>query len=256
MVDKRLIEIFLHFRKDFMIKYFSLLLIVCLSASLSYGQTQEPQEKFQYKAPQFLYEEKCSKCHTLERIFAEPKTENEWKICITRMMEKSPLWITTEEGAKIDDEIVHGRKETIVATSQPKKYADVQVLFIDRCTRCHTISRILKQNKTREEWQETVLRMRENAPELFLDEDIPVLTEYLSERGKMMRDDVAAQIMVEKCLVCHEMGRILLERKSRRGWEDCVVDMRVLARKEFQKDWFTSDEFRLIVDLLVKTQGS
>ena len=72
----------------------------------------------------------------------------------------------------------------------------------------------------------------------------------------MLRDDIAAQIMVEKCLVCHDEGRILLERKSRRGWEDCVIDMGVLARQKFQKDWFCSDEFRLIVDLLVKTQGS
>ncbi|KAA0242484.1 MAG: hypothetical protein DYG83_05500 [Candidatus Brocadia sp. AMX2] len=237
-------------------KYFLSLLIVCLASSLSYGQAQEIHEKFQYKASQFLYEEKCSKCHTLERVFAEPKTKNEWRICITRMMGKNPLWITAEEGALIIDEIVNGRKDTIVATSQTKKYADVQVLFIDRCTRCHTVNRVLKQNKTREEWQETILRMRDNAPELFLDEDIPILTEYLTERGKMMRDDVAAQIMVEKCLVCHEVGRILLERKSRKGWEDCVVDMRVLARQKFQKDWFSSDEFNLIVDLLVKTQGS
>ena len=97
--------------------------------------------------------------------------------------------------------------------------------------------------------------MRDNAPELFLDEDIPVLVEYLVERGKMMRDDIAAQIVVEKCLVCHELGRILLERKSRKDWEKCVADMRILAKQSFKKDWFTRDEFNLIVDLLVKTQG-
>ncbi len=236
-------------------KDFISLPIVCLLISLSHSQAQENHEKFQYQAPQFLYEEKCSKCHTLERVFAEPKTENEWRMCVTRMMGKSPAWITREEGAQIIDEIVHGRRNTIVVTSQPKKYTDIHILFVDRCTRCHNINRILKQNKTKGEWEETVLRMRENAPELFLDEDIPTLTEYLAERGKMMRDDVAAQILVEKCLVCHEAGRILLERKSRRDWEDCVADMRVRVREKFQKDWFTSDEFRLVVDLLVKTQG-
>lgn len=237
--------------------FFSFLLALFISLSVSYGQAQETTEKFQYKAPQFLYEEKCSKCHTLERVFVEPKTEIEWRICVTRMMGKSPLWITAEEGARIIDEIMGGKKDMLVSTPiQREKYADVQVLFIDRCTRCHSVNRILKQNKTREEWQETILRMRENAPELFLDEDIPILTEYLAERGKLMRDDIAAQIMVEKCLVCHEAGRILLERKPRKGWEDCVTDMRVLARQKFQKDWFSSDEFRLIVDLLVKTQGS
>ncbi|KKO19840.1 MAG: hypothetical protein DCC43_10890 [Candidatus Brocadia sp.] len=235
------------------------LLFLCFVFIVSfnvYGQTQEAQEKYQYKAPQFLYEEKCSKCHTLERIFSAPKTENEWRMCVTQMMGKSPLWITDQEGERIVGEIVHGRKDMTAITAQPKKYEDVHVLFIDRCTKCHTMTRILKQNKTGEEWQETILRMRENAPELFLDEDIPLLTGYLAERGKLLRDDVAARIMVEKCLVCHEAGRILLERKSRKGWEDCVVAMRVLAREKFHKDWFTSDEFRLIVDLLVRTQGS
>ncbi len=37
--------------------------------------------------------------------------------------------------------------------------------------------------------------------------------------------------------------------------EKCVADMRNLARQRFKKDWFTSDEFKLIVNLLVKTQG-
>ena len=31
--------------------------------------------------------------------------------------------------------------------------------------------------------------------------------------------------------------------------------MRILAKQSFKKDWFTRDEFNLVVDLLVKTQG-
>ncbi len=233
-----------------------LLTIFVISFSTADGQTQEAAEKFQYKAPQFLYEEKCSKCHTLERVFVEPKTESEWQICVTRMMKKNNLWITEEEGAQIVDEIVGKRKDIVALVPQKKKYADTQLLFIDRCTKCHTATRILKQDKTKEEWEETILRMRDNAPELFYEEDIPILTGYLVERGNLIRDDIASQIMEEKCLVCHEAGRILLERKSRSDWEKCVTDMRAQARQKFQKDWFTSDEFKLIVELLVKTQGT
>jgi len=236
-------------------KFSILLIIFIISFSTVYGQTQGNVEIFQYKAPQFLYEEKCSKCHTLERVFAEHKTENEWRICIAKMIQKNPLWITETEEVQITDEILGRRNDIVIPYPQKKKYADTQLLFIDRCTKCHTASRILKENKTEEEWKETVLRMRDNAPELFYEEDIAVLTEYLTERGKLMRDDIASQIMVEKCLVCHEAGRILLERKSRNDWEKCVTDMRVLAKQKFKKDWFTSDEFRLIIDLLVKTQG-
>lgn len=238
-----------------MMKFSVLLIIFIISFSTVYGQTQGNIEIFQYKAPQFLYEEKCSKCHTLERIFAEHKTENEWRICIAKMIQKNPLWITETEEVQITDEILGRRNDIVIPYPQKKKYADTQLLFIDRCTKCHTASRILKENKTEEEWKETILRMRDNAPELFYEEDIAVLTEYLTERGKLMRDDIASQIMVEKCLVCHEAGRILLERKSRNDWEKCVTDMRVLAKQKFKKDWFTSDEFRLIIDLLVKTQG-
>src|SRR3990167_7715092 len=238
-----------------MMKFSILLIIFIISFSTVYGQTQGNVEIFQYKAPQFLYEEKCSKCHTLERVFAEHKTENEWRICIAKMIQKNPLWITETEEVQITDEILGRRNDIVIPYPQKKKYADTQLLFIDRCTKCHTASRILKENKTEEEWKETVLRMRDNAPELFYEEDIAVLTEYLTERGKLMRDDIASQIMVEKCLVCHEAGRILLERKSRNDWEKCVTDMRVLAKQKFKKDLFTSDEFRLIIDLLVKTQG-
>jgi len=238
-----------------MVRSSLLFLILFIPFSVGDGQTQETKEEFQYKEWRFLYEEKCSKCHTLERVFTEPKTENEWRICITRMMNKNKLWITEEEGAQIIDEIIGKRKDIIASVPQKKKYADAQLLFIDRCTKCHTVSRILDKNKTREEWVETIIRMRDNAPELFFDEDIPVIADFLTERGNIIRDDIAAQIMEEKCLVCHEAGRILLERKSRKDWEKCVADMRIQARQDLKKDWFTKDEFNLIVNLLVKTQG-
>ena len=57
----------------FMVRSSLLFLILFIPFSVGYGQTQETVEKFQYKPPGFLYEEKCSKCHTLERVFTEPK---------------------------------------------------------------------------------------------------------------------------------------------------------------------------------------
>lgn len=234
---------------------FSTLLILFFPRTYGYAQEQSPGKNFSYKAPQFLYEEKCSKCHTLERVFAEPKTEDEWQTCISQMIQKNRSWITGEEGKQILDEITGVRKDKIGPFPQKKKYEDAQLLFVDRCTNCHTTSRILSKNMTEEEWKETVIRMRDNAPELFLEEDIPIITNYLIERAEIMRDDVASQIMVEKCIICHEYDRILLERKSQKDWEKCVIDMRGEAKEKLKKDWFTRDEFKLIIDLLVKTQG-
>ncbi len=217
-------------------------------------QSQEAEKPFPYESWKYLYESKCSKCHSLDRIFTDPKTEGEWRNCITRMIQKSPLWITPEEGEQIVAEILGTRKD-VGSFPMKKKYEEARLLFIDRCTMCHSVNRILLTDKTEEEWKETVTRMRDNAPDLFLDEDLPVIIEFLAERGMIMREDVAAQKIVERCLICHDAGRIFLERKSRSGWEETVADMRLLARQDLNKSWFTPGEFKIVVDLLVKTQG-
>ncbi|WP_162532347.1 hypothetical protein [Candidatus Scalindua japonica] len=237
---------------------FSSLLIVLTIYVIFSGtnvQSQEIEKPFPFEDWKYLYESKCSKCHSLERIFADPKTAEEWQSCVARMIAKSSSWITREEGNQIITEIL-GSKEGITGSFPKKKeYDDARLLFIDRCTACHCVDRVLLADKTGEEWQETVTRMRDNAPELFLDEDLPVIIEYLTERGTIMRDDVVAQKIVDKCLICHDAGRIFLERKSRRDWKETVADMRLLAREELKKDWFTHHESKVIVDLLVKTQG-
>ncbi len=234
---------------------FVIALTIHVLFSQTYAQSQEVEKPFPYESWKYLYEPKCSKCHPLDRIFADPKTEEEWKICVNRMIQKSPLWITPKEGGQIIAEILGTGKDVIGSFPKKKEYADARLLFIDRCTVCHSANRILLADKTAEEWKETVTRMRDNAPELFFDEDLPVIIEYLTERAAIMRDDVAAQKIVDKCLICHDGGRIFLERKSRRDWTETLADMRLLVREELKKDWFTHHESKIIVDLLVKTQG-
>lgn len=233
----------------------SLFLFIVSVNSTVYSQAVNTKSGYKFQEWKHQYEEKCSKCHTLERVFADLKTAKEWRICVARMMRKSPLWITPDESDHIADEIIGTKKATILPFPERDKYKSSELLFIDRCTKCHSLNRILSENKTEKEWKETVERMKDNAPDLFNDNDIQVIVDFLTDRGQLMRDDFAAKIMVNKCLVCHEWGRILLETKSREEWEVCVNDMRKRARKTMKKDWFTHHEFHIIVDLLVKTQG-
>ncbi len=216
----------------------------------------QPKFKGNDKYPtwEFLYEIKCSKCHTLERVFADTKTKYNWDLCVTKMMKKSPSWITEKDKEQIINEIM-GIKTEAVSAFSPRKYNNDKLLFIDRCSSCHTLTQILKEEKSEEEWEQTVLRMRYKAPERFKDGDVPIIVNYLTKRAKLLKEDVAGKIMVKKCLICHDWGSILLEEKSREEWEECVNDMRKLARKKMRKDWFTYHEFNAIVDLLVKTQG-
>ncbi len=244
-------------KKSQMKTLFSFCAILTASILLSQGFCffEASGKNYRYKEWTFLYEEKCSKCHTLERVFKDVKTEDEWKACVTEMMRKSPLWITPEDASQIADEIIGIKEELVVEKSQKRKYDNATVLFIDRCTRCHSANMILTKNKTREEWRDTVWRMRDKAPDTFFRGDISAILDFIVERSELMKDDISADIMVNKCLICHESGRILLEQKTRKEWEECVRDMRDIVRDKLKKDWYTHDEFKLIVNLLVKTQG-
>ena len=237
-------------------KLFFMFVVILTLHSLSltnYSYAEKAEKK--YKTWKFLYEEKCSKCHSLDRVFVDTKTKSEWQQCVTEMIKKNPSWISSEEGAHIVDEIVMSKDEVVTPMPVKKKFANARLLFIDRCTRCHSSHRILSENKNREGWEETVLRMRDNAPELFNDEDLPVIVDLLTERSHIMKEDEAAIIMEKKCIICHEGDRILLEQKSKRDWQRCVTEMRKITRKKLKKDWFTHHEFAIIVELLVKTQG-
>lgn len=48
-----------------------------------------------------LVEYKCSKCHTLERIFAQTKTRDGWMETVNRMRERLPGWINDNDARTI-----------------------------------------------------------------------------------------------------------------------------------------------------------
>lgn len=45
----------------------------------------------------FLVDEKCSKCHTIKRVFIHARTEEEWRSVIRKMMDKIPEWIKDDD---------------------------------------------------------------------------------------------------------------------------------------------------------------
>ncbi|MDR4497299.1 MAG: hypothetical protein MRK02_05145 [Candidatus Scalindua sp.] len=90
---------------------------------------------------------------------------------------KSFFWITAEEGEQILSEILNTRDDAVGTFPQKKKYDDARLLFVDRCTQCHSVNRILLTRKSREEWEKTVSDMREHARKTLL-EDWFLSTEF------------------------------------------------------------------------------
>lgn len=203
-----------------------------------------------------LVDVKCSKCHTLKRVFLMPRSESEWRDVVEEMMDKNPEWISPEEAQHIIGEILTTWSERAEATIRERReYEDARFLFIDRCTLCHSINRVLLKDKTAEEWKKTVEKMRSGAKEYITEEDAERIANFLSERGEILKEDAGATIFVARCLICHPGERILLETHTRTGWEKIVKEMQKIARDTLPTAGFGPDEVKLVVDLLVKTQG-
>ncbi len=204
-----------------------------------------------------LVDTKCSKCHTLNRVFIHARTEEEWNTVIGEMMAKIPGWIGPEDAEQIFVEIIANRQERVKEiTAEREDYADNRLLFLDRCTMCHPANRILKENRSSEEWKETVERMRSEAGEYITEEDGSRIAAFLSERSEVLKEDAGSELFVAKCLVCHPPGeKVLLARHNRVEWEEIVKDRQQFAKNATPRIRIGTEDAAVIVELLVKTQG-
>lgn len=65
-------------------------------------------------------------------------------------------------------------------SSTSPQVADGATLLQARCTRCHTLSRVERAQKTLDEWETTIQRMRGKGASLT-DEEARTLAKYLAE---------------------------------------------------------------------------
>ena len=204
-----------------------------------------------------LVDTKCSKCHTIKRVFIHARTEEEWNSVIEKMVSKVPGWISPEDAKQIFTEInTHWQERVQEMTAERKDFADNRLLFLDRCIMCHPANRILKENRSPQEWKETVERMRSEAGEYITEEDASRIASFLSERSEVLKEDVGSELFVAKCLVCHPPGeKILLERHNRVEWEEIVKDRQQFARNATPRIRIGTEDAAAIVELLIKTQG-
>ena len=111
-----------------------------------------------------LVDTKCSKCHTIKRVFIHTRTEEEWSSVIKKMMSKIPGRISPEEAKQISTEInTHWQERVQEITAERKDFTDNKLLFLDRCIMCHPANRILKKTDRpksgRRRWNGCVLKL-------------------------------------------------------------------------------------------------
>lgn len=130
-----------------------------------------------------LFEEKCSRCHTLERVFLIPLTDEARRHVVHRMQARSGTgWLSDEEVERILAYLAIAGEEVTVAQAVGPD-AGGEELFFTRCSACHTVERVFLQLEDsapdNPPWAHTVSRMRSKAPQWMTEEEAAQIQEYL-----------------------------------------------------------------------------
>lgn len=127
--------------------------------------------------------QRCNKCHTLERVFRSFKSEEGWAATINRMAELDAPNISSFD-IKQAIHFLTSRQETLADEDKPKLNRFVgRTIMENKCTTCHTLERIIRADKDRETWEKTVNRMIKYSknPEYLSADEKDALLRYLAD---------------------------------------------------------------------------
>ena len=138
-------------------------------------------------------------------------------------------------------------------------YLDVDVgreLTLQKCNKCHDLTRVFAMVKSPEGWQETVNRMQERDPTWMGPDQTEQIVYFLSERQNINKPEQVTPVQVEtmlitKCSKCHNLDRAFAQRRTEHEWKILVKRMSVRHRS-----WINDAEAQLIGGYLAKIYGT
>ncbi|MCI5140756.1 MAG: hypothetical protein D3909_03310 [Candidatus Electrothrix sp. ATG1] len=186
---------------------------------------------------------KCSKCHSLERVYQSYKSDIAWTQTITKMAELDYPNITNFDVKQIVGYLVQQQEKRQGEEKDKLRMEIGRSLVSQKCSMCHNLDRIFGAKKSRQEWAETVNRMtKTNGDADFLsdqeaDDIIYFLTRIRKEEpqedeqttdptslpgpSKKIQDLIAL-----KCSAgCHALDRVLRVHKNEKDWLETVNSM-------------------------------
>lgn len=202
------------------------------------------------KSGQTLMSRKCSKCHSLERVYQTYKDDLAWTETVSKMAEFDYPNITGSDARQIVDYLTWYRdKRQLTETGRS--------LVARKCGICHELARVFGADKSGEEWTGTVSRMTEimGDPDFLSEQEKKDIVSFLS--GRRQRNgtgaagdgaEAAAALVSAKCSAgCHDLNRILRVKKNRTEWTATVGSMVEITGNP---NYLTEQEKKEIIDFL------
>jgi len=128
-------------------------------------------------------------------------------------------------------------------------------MVIQRCNKCHDLTRVFTMVKSPEGWLETVNRMKDRDPTWITNDQVEQIVYFLGERQNINKPEQITPVQVEtmlltKCSKCHNLDRAFAQRRTEHEWKILVKRMSVRHRS-----WINDAEAQLIGGYLAKTYG-
>ncbi len=131
-----------------------------------------------------LFEAKCTRCHTLDRVFFMPSDAKYRRHVLVRMQSRDKGWISDQELERILAYLEAG-PVPVARVDSPADPSDPKEIFVQRCTACHTLERVyLKLDEADgigASWAHIVNRMRARAPTWITEDEAANILAYLTE---------------------------------------------------------------------------
>ena len=102
---------------------------------------------------------KCSKCHSLERVYRAYKSEESWAETINQMALLDSPNITTFDVKQVLNYLIEQQKKRQAESAANLEKEIGKTLVSRKCSICHDLDRVFGARKNRPEWTATVSRM-------------------------------------------------------------------------------------------------
>ncbi|MCW5211967.1 hypothetical protein VU04_03545 [Desulfobulbus sp. TB] len=179
---------------------------------------------------------KCSKCHSLERVYQSYKSDIAWTYTIHKMAELDYPNITKFDIKQIVGYLVQQQQKRQGEEEEKLRMEIGRSLVKQKCSLCHNLERIFGAKKNQQEWTDTVSRMtRTNGDADYLSEqEAESIVYFLTNNRKkellqlVQPDDRKIKKLLElKCSAgCHALDRVLrVYHKDEKEWIETVNSM-------------------------------
>ncbi|WP_339136482.1 MAG: hypothetical protein WGN25_01195 [Candidatus Electrothrix sp. GW3-4] len=198
---------------------------------------------------------KCSKCHSLERVFLDFKEAKDWQQTVQRMAVLDYPNISQADVEQITAYLLEQQQRREQNTDRQKIGKN---LVTRKCGICHDLSRVFRADKTVLEWEKTVDNMVAflGVSNFLSTQERNDIITFLSSRQNRKRqgkppseEKMAEALVARKCSAgCHALDRVLRVEKKPQQWLETVESMEAMTG---DPTFLSEQEKEIIVDWLL-----